>query len=65
MKTEKEVVADVRDDIIRARNLLTDALECTSKPTVDYKKCWEKLNVVYHYVANAGKAVYNKWATEM
>lgn len=59
MKTEEEVVADIRDDIIRARNLLTDALECTSKPVIDYKRCWGKLNVACHYVSNAESAVYN------
>lgn len=60
MKTEKELVEDVRDDIIRARNLLTDALEYTSKPDVDYKACWCKLNVASHYVSNAEGAVYNR-----
>lgn len=69
MKTEKEVIADIsadiRDDIIMARNLLTDAIECTSKPSVDYQKCWRKLSAACYRVSNAESAVYYKAIMEM
>lgn len=45
MLTEDEVVQSVRDDIIRARELLGNALESMSKPNKDYKKCWGYLNI--------------------
>ena len=60
MKNEKEVIKYIRDDIIRARGLLTDALECASKPNVDCQKCWEKLNIAGNYVLHAESAMRSK-----
>lgn len=53
MLTEDEVVRSVRDDIIRARELLDNALESMSKPNKDYKKCWCYLNIANHHSRNA------------
>lgn len=60
MLTEDEVVQGVRDDIMRARELLSKALESMSKPNKDYKKCWGYLNIANHHSRNAENMCFDK-----
>lgn len=60
MLTEDEVVRSVRDDIIRARELLDNALESMSKPNKDYKKCWCYLNIAHHHSRNAENMCFDR-----
>lgn len=60
MLTEVEVVRSVRDDIIRARELLDNALESMSKPNKDYKKCWCYLNIANHHSRNAENMCFDR-----
>lgn len=60
MLTEDEVVRSVRDDIIRARELLDNALESMSKPNKDYKKCWCYLNIANHHSRNAENICFDR-----
>lgn len=64
MLTEDEVVQSVRDDIMRARELLGKALESMSKPNKDYKKCWGYLNIANHHSRNAENMCFDKASWE-
>lgn len=60
MLTEDEAVQGVRDDIMRARELLGKALESMSKTNKDYKGCWGYLNIANHHSRNAENLCFDK-----